>query len=49
MGKIVLIGVGLLVVVAVAVAGGVGFLSMWDIPAPAAHVEHVIPDARFPR
>jgi hypothetical protein len=46
MGKIVLIGLGLLVVV---IAGGVGFLSMWDIPAPAAHVEHVIPDARFPR
>jgi hypothetical protein len=46
MGKIVLIGVALLVV---AVAGGVGFLSMWDIPAPTQHVEHVIPDARLPR
>jgi hypothetical protein len=46
MGKIVLICVGLLVV---AVAGGVGFLAVWDIPAPTAHVEHVIPDAHFPR
>lgn len=46
MGKIVLIGVGVLVV---AIVGGVGFLSVWDIPAPTAHVEHVIPDARFPR
>ena len=46
MGKIVLIGVALLVVV---LAGGVGVLSMWDIPAPAQHVEHVIPDARLPR
>ena len=45
MGKIVLIGVGVLVV---ALAGGVGFLSMWDIPAPTVHVEHVIPDARLP-
>lgn len=45
MGKIVLIGVGLLVVV---IAGGVGFLAFRDIPAPTAHVEHVIPDARFP-
>jgi hypothetical protein len=45
MGKIVLIGVGILVV---ALAGGVGFLSMWDIPAPNTHVEHVIPDARLP-
>ena len=45
MGKIILILVGLLVVV---VIGGVGFLMTWDIPAPAQHVERVIPDARFP-
>ncbi|HUK57728.1 MAG TPA: hypothetical protein VLV50_00750 [Stellaceae bacterium] len=44
MGKFVLIGVGLLVV---AIAGGMGFLSIWDIPAPTTHVEHVIPDARL--
>jgi hypothetical protein len=45
MGKIVLIGAALVVV---AIAGGVGFLSMWDIPAPTERVEHVIPDARLP-
>jgi len=44
MGKVVLIGVGLLAVV---IAGGMGFLSVWDIPAPTTHVEHVIPDARL--
>jgi hypothetical protein len=46
MGKYVLIGIAL---VAVMVAGGVGFLMVWDIPAPQQHVERVIPDARFPR
>jgi hypothetical protein len=46
MGKMVLIGVALVVVV---IAGGVGFLAVWDMPAPTAPVEHVIPDARFPR
>lgn len=44
MGKIVLIGVAVLAVV---IVGGVGVLSMWDIPAPNTHVEHVIPDARL--
>jgi hypothetical protein len=44
MGKVVLIAFGLVVVV---IAGGVGFLSVWNIPAPTAHVEHVIPDARL--
>ena len=45
MGKLVLIGVAL---VAVIIAGGIGFLMVWDIPAPQQHVERVIPDARFP-
>jgi hypothetical protein len=45
MGKVVLIGVALLVVV---IAGGVGFLMVWDIPPPTQHVERVIPDARLP-
>jgi hypothetical protein len=45
MGKIVLIGVGVLVL---AVVGGLGFLMVWDIPAPTAHVERVIPDAKLP-
>jgi hypothetical protein len=45
MGKLVLIAVGVLVVV---VAGGAAFLMVWDVPAPTAHVERAIPDARFP-
>ena len=34
------------VVVLVLVGGGI-FLATWDIPAPSAAVEKVIPDARF--
>lgn len=45
MGKIVLIGIALLVVV---IAGGVLYLMAWDVPVPTGHVERVIPDARFP-
>jgi hypothetical protein len=45
MGKLVLISLAL---VAAVIVGGVGFLMVWDIPAPSAHVERVIPDARFP-
>jgi len=30
-------------------AGGVAFLLTWDIPAPTAPVEKVIPNDRFPR
>ena len=37
------------VVVIVAIVGGVVFLASWDIPAPVAGVEKVIPDERFPR
>ena len=44
MGKLVLIGIALLAVV---IAGGIGFLMLWDIPAPTQHVERVIPDARL--
>ncbi|MCW9001088.1 MAG: hypothetical protein OQJ87_00070 [Rhodospirillales bacterium] len=29
--------------------GGAVFLSTWDIPAPVAPVEKVLPDDRFPR
>ncbi|MBF0250997.1 MAG: hypothetical protein HQL35_10250 [Alphaproteobacteria bacterium] len=39
----------LLVLVAALVAGGVGVLATWDIPAPVAQVEKVLPDERFPR
>jgi hypothetical protein len=36
-------------VVVVAIAGGFAFLATWDIPAPLAPVEKVLPDDRFPR
>lgn len=35
--------------VAVLVVGGAVFLATWDIPAPTAVVEKVIPNDRFPR
>ena len=37
------------VAVIVVIVGGVVFLASWDIPAPVAGVEKVIPDERFPR
>lgn len=46
MAKYVLIAVAALIVVIIAVTG---FLMVWDVPAPTARVEKVIPDARFPR
>ena len=46
MGRLLLIIVALIVVILV---GGTIFLMVWNIPAPTAHVEKVIPDARFPR
>ena len=36
----------ILAVVALAVVGGGAFLAVWDIPAPAASVEKVIPNDR---
>ncbi|MBT3373771.1 MAG: hypothetical protein HOA08_09175 [Rhodospirillaceae bacterium] len=30
-------------------AGGMAFLAMWEIPAPSAPVQKVLPDERFPR
>ena len=33
----------------IALAGGGVFLATWEIPAPTAKVEKVIPDERFPR
>lgn len=38
----------LLVVLASLIGGGV-FLATWDIPAPLAPIEKVIPDERFRR
>lgn len=46
MGRFILIALALVIVVLI---GGTVFLMVWDIPAPTAHVEKVIPDARFPR
>jgi hypothetical protein len=44
--KIALGAVALLVVMSI---GGAAFLMVWDIPAPSARVERVIPDARLPK
>ncbi len=46
MARITLIAVGVL---AVLVVGGIAFLAVWDIPAPANRVEHAIPEARLPK
>jgi hypothetical protein len=44
MAKIIL---ATLLVLVVLLVGGFAFLAFWDIPAPTAPVEKVIPDARF--
>jgi hypothetical protein len=44
--KFTLIVVAALIVLGV---GGAAFLMVWDIPAPSARVERVIPDARLPK
>jgi hypothetical protein len=46
MNRFLLIFLALIILVLV---GGTVFLMVWDIPAPTARVEKVIPDARFPR
>jgi small neutral amino acid transporter SnatA (MarC family) len=46
MGKFVLIALAALVVIVVC---GAGVLMVWDIPAPSARVERVIPDAKLPK
>jgi hypothetical protein len=46
MGKFVIIVAAML---GVSVIGGAAFIMVWDIPAPTAKVEKVIPDAKFPR
>jgi hypothetical protein len=30
-------------------AGGIAFLAMWEMPAPSAPLQKVLPDDRFPR
>jgi hypothetical protein len=37
----------ILIVIAVAIVGGVAFLATWDMPPPTATVEKVIPNDRF--
>jgi len=37
----------ILVVVALAIGGGLVFLLTWDIPPPSGLIEKVLPDARF--
>lgn len=39
----------ILVVILVAVGGGVAFLAVWDIPPPTRSVEKVIPNDRLPK
>lgn len=46
MSKLLLTVVAVIVVI---IVGGGAFLMVWNIPAPTARVEKVIPDARFPR
>ena len=38
----------LLVVLLVVVLGGAAFLVTWEIPAPTARIERVIPDDQLP-
>lgn len=46
MGKFVLVAAALVVVI---VAGTVGTLMFWNVPAPSARIEHVIPNAKLPK
>ncbi|MGZ9021027.1 MAG: hypothetical protein ACXW3S_13930 [Rhodoplanes sp.] len=39
----------LVIVTLLVVVGGLGFLATWDIPAPQAAVEKVVPQDRFHR
>mgnify|MGYP001806042405 CR=1 FL=1 len=43
------IGFSLMVLLIVILGGGVVVLGTWDIPAPTATTEKVLPDERFPR
>lgn len=46
MAKFALIAAAVLIVI---VVGVVSTLMFWNIPAPSARVEHVIPDAKLPK
>ena len=36
-----------IIVIAAVIIGGAAFLAAWDIPAPVAPIEKVIPNDRF--
>ncbi len=44
MGKFLLV---VILVIAAVIVGGAAFLVAWDIPAPVAPIEKVIPNDRF--
>lgn len=46
MGKFALIAAAALAVI---IIGAVGALMFWNVPAPSARVEHVVPDAKLPK
>ncbi len=39
----------LLILILIAVGGGIAFLAAWDIPPPTHPVEQIIPNDRFAR
>ena len=39
----------LIVLLVLAIAAGVGYLAMWEIPAPTSPVEKVIPNDQIPK
>jgi hypothetical protein len=46
MGKVILIGVAILLVL---LAAGAAYLAFVDVPAPTVTVEKVLPDGQFPK
>jgi hypothetical protein len=46
MGKLT---VALVIIIALALLGGMAFLALWNPPPPSAPVEKVIPNERFPK
>lgn len=46
MGKLT---VALVIVIVLALLGGMAFLALWSPPPPSAPVEKVIPNERFPK
>jgi hypothetical protein len=46
MGKLT---IALVIVIVLALLGGMAFLAFWNPPPPSAPVEKVIPNERFPK